>query len=855
MTDGSNKVDDSYLEGIRVLEIADELGEFCGRVLSGLGADVLKVEPPTGEITRTYGPFLDDIPGPNRSLHFWHYNLGKRSATLDLDDEADRGIFRDLASAADVVLVSRSPAYMRERGLDEGALRALNPSLVYARISPFGDDGPWSTYRGSDLVHLALGGVAMNCGYDPDLRGRYDTPPIAPQMWQSYQIAGELMTLAVMAALYYRHRGGQGQYLTVSVHDAVSKCTESDIPNWIYSSLEHFRQTCRHSMPTLTREMICRTKDGRWQLPYSTYMTSAMKNDVPSTASLLSKYGMQADLDDERYLDPGYLRHPGVAAHVSHVVSDFFLRVLASEETWKEAQAVGLPWSPIRRPEENLQDEHWRMRDTFEEIRHPEIGRSFTDVTSKWVSDVPWRKGQRVPMLGADSAEWVESAPKRSTPYEATIASTEPKSWRGSPSALHGVRIVDLSWILASGGAGRFFAAMGAEVIKVEHHSRPDHMRGSPIGRVKRPPITDHGGVPQPLDMNGSGAFMEVNAGKLSVSLDLKNAEGLRLLKTLIRDADALISGFAPGALDRLGLGYDVVRAINPRIVMVEQSGMGAVGTYGSTRSYGPTAQAMSGLTEMSGLPEPYPPAGIGYSYLDWFGAYNMANSVMSGLYRAAVTGLGCHIDSSQVEVGLSLAGTAFLDYSANGRRWMRYGNRSPYKAAAPSGIYRATGEDSWIAISCFSDNDWDILVRVLGLTSLSTDARFESLSERLRNQDALDAVIDEATGGWDAYALMGELQAAGVAAGVCQTARDRIERDPQLAFGEWLVELNQTELGTFPVRELPFSMSATPPAIGGRLRRSGPNYGEDNDYVLGTILGLSEAEVAELKLSGVVGS
>lgn len=844
---------DTMLGGLRVLELSDELGEFCGRLLAGLGADVLKVEPPEGEITRTYGPFLDDQAGPDRSLYFWHYNLGKRSTCLDLATEEGRAAARVLAGQADVLLTSRPHEQMLAWGLDRDSLMQLNPGLVYARISPFGETGPWQSFQGSDLVHLALGGVAMNCGYDPDPFGHYDTPPVAPQMWMSYQITGEMTAFAILAALSYRRETGAGQYVSSSVHDAVSKNTENDLPNWIYLGKEHVRQTCRHSNPTLTPPVICASKDGRWHLPYRTYMTSAMKNDVPNAARLLNEYGMADDLADPRYNDPEYVKQAEVAAHVSHVIGDFFSRIRADVPVWTRAQELGLPWSPIRQPEENAADSHWAKRGTFVDVEHPELGRSFTDVGQKWVSTVPWRQGMRAPLLGEAPPEWADgSRPAAGAQITARrrASGEQLTSWRGAPFALSSLRVVDLSWLLASGGAGRFFAALGAEVIKVEHHARIDHIRNSWVGRV---PITHEEAAAGANPINRSGTFMEINAGKLSLGLDLKQADGYRLLLDLVRDADLVLSGFSPGTMARLGLGYDLLRQVNPAIVSVEQSAVGDVGTYGPIRGYGPTAQALSGLTEMSGLPQPFPPAGIGYSFLDWYGAYNMATAAMAGIHRARTTGVGCHIDASQVEAGIYLCGTAVLDHSANGRPWQRYGNRSPYKQAAPHGIYRSRGEDRWIAISCFSEGDWDALARQLGHPEWLDDDRFRTLPGRLAHQDVLDALVEAATAERDGYALMDALQAAGVAAGVCQTARDRFEDDPQLAHGGWLVDLPQTEIGTWPVKESPFMMSATPPAIGGRLRRSGPNYGEDTDYVLSTILGLPPERIRQLRDSGVV--
>ena len=170
-----------------------------------------------------------------------------------------------------------------------------------------------------------------------------------------------------------------------------------------------------------------------------------------------------------------------------------------------------------------------------------------------------------------------------------------------------------------------------------------------------------------------------------------------------------------PGVLDSWGLGYEALRAIKPDIIYVQQSGMGAQGTYGRFRTVGPIANAFAGLSEMSGLPEPAMPAGWGYSYLDWMGAYSFALAMLSALFHRARTGEGQWIDASQSEVGLFISGTTLLDWSANGRIWSRYGNRSPYKPAAPHGVYPCLGEDRWLAIACFTEAEWRALTEVAG--------------------------------------------------------------------------------------------------------------------------------------------
>lgn len=860
MPDVARTTTGGFLDGIRVLEIADELGEYCGKVLAGLGADVVKIEPPGGEVTRQYGPFYQGEYDCDRSLYFWHYNFGKRGAVIDLETDEGRQQLLKLAATADVVIESRPRGYLASRGLSYDAIQRVNPGVIFARISPFGDSGPWADFQGSDLVHLALGGVMANCGYDPDPTGHYDTPPVAPQMWQAYHIAGEHAAIAVVAALDHRVETGLGQELAVAVHHVVSANTETDVPDWVYQRRAHYRQTCRHSMPVVRLPAISRTKDGRWLLPYRTYLPPAFGDPFEGTVRLLERHGVEVDLPEEAYTDPSK-RTQAVNLYVGAATDLLIGRFRYDRDLWREAQAEGLPWAPCRRPEENLEEDHWAARQTFVDVEHPELGKSFKYIGAKWLAtpDIPWRRGPRAPLLGEHTEEILkETRPQAPSLASVAASNGRPVSRRGKPFALAGVRVIDLSWVLASAGAGRFLSSLGAEVIKVEYKNRLDPMRwgvafSPPGGRAERDAATGPIEVAESPSVNRSGMYMEINAGKRAVSLNLKSDRGKELLTRLIADADILIEGYSPGTMRRMGFGYERLREINPRLVYVQQSGMGEAGTYGRLRSYGPTAQAITGISEMSGLPEPYAPAGIGYSYLDWFGAYNTALAMLAGLYRRRATGEGCWIDASQAEVGIFLTGTAILDWSANGERWRRYGNRSPYKQAAPHGIYPTTGEDHWIAIACFTDDHWHALLSTIGREDLRSDDRFDTLEKRLSNQDALDTVIADACDRWERFALMYKLQDAGVPAGVSQTAEDRCDHDPQLAHLNWTVDLTQSEIGTWPVKEMPVSFSKTPPYIGGQIDRHGPSYGEDNDYVYGDLLGLTPSEREALAAEGVI--
>src|ERR1700724_2239261 len=175
------------LAGLRVIEIADERAEYAGLLLAGLAAEVIKIEPPEGNATRRIGPFLEDEPGLERSLYFWNYNRNKKSVVLDLREAAGQEHLIRLLAGADILLDASCGALNEALGLDRGQINIRFPSLVSARMTPFGDDGPWKELKSSDLIHLALGGIMMNCGYDPDPNPEYDTPPIAPQSWQASQ--------------------------------------------------------------------------------------------------------------------------------------------------------------------------------------------------------------------------------------------------------------------------------------------------------------------------------------------------------------------------------------------------------------------------------------------------------------------------------------------------------------------------------------------------------------------------------------------------------------------------------------------------------------------------------------------
>jgi crotonobetainyl-CoA:carnitine CoA-transferase CaiB-like acyl-CoA transferase len=419
-----------------------------------------------------------------------------------------------------------------------------------------------------------------------------------------------------------------------------------------------------------------------------------------------------------------------------------------------------------------------------------------------------------------------QSAPRKRRPFE-------------------GVRVIDLTKIVAGPNATRMLATMGAEVIRVEWHDE----RALDLLRAVRPLVP--GG--EPGSLNRSGLFNNINTGKYGITLNRNLPQGRDLFKKLIEKASVLCENYSPGQMDRWELGYDVLREINPGLIYLQITGMGKSGTYDSYLSVGPTAQALSGLTHMSGLPEPMPPAGWGYSYLDHSTGYYGAMLVMAALLRRRRTGRGCYLDLSQTETGLMVSGTAALEAQASGKPTVRHGNRMPAAPWAPHGAYPCRGTDEWIAIAVQSDTQWEALASAIGSPEWTRDPRFKSADGRKANEDELDRLMGRFTSGEERYDLMHRLQRRGVPAGAVQKSADRCERDPQLKARGYFVPLPHGEVGTWPIENFPAKFVNLPAEVGGLPGRAAPMMGEDNDYVYRDILGLQPAEIATLKEEWVI--
>lgn len=385
-----------FFEDMRVVEVGGESVDFCGMLLAGEGADVIKVEPPEGSPSRRIGPFLDDRPGMDRSLFYWNYNRGKRGVTVDIRSASDRQRYLELVLTADVIVDAQPAGLMDELGLGCETVRKINGSAVYCSITPFGLYGPWRDFTGSDLVHQALGGSAYCIGYSQKGAGKWDTPPFMAQSWHSYAIAAEHAAVAIAAAFYWRHSSGSGQFIDVAIHDACAQSTEGTVPRYIY--------TKRNQVRNSPQQIRC--GDGRYIALVITMLRIA---NVPKLRELLTPAGLAGELADPKFLDAGYVKSQEATQRMAATLGKW-AATKSAEEAFHALQRCNVVCAPNRPPEDLIDDAQCRERNNFVSIEHPELGRHFTYPRHPSIrSEVAWRWGPRAPLLGEHNDEvWAE---------------------------------------------------------------------------------------------------------------------------------------------------------------------------------------------------------------------------------------------------------------------------------------------------------------------------------------------------------------------------------------------------------------------------------------------------------------
>ena len=376
------------LTGYRVLDLSDEKGVYCGKLLADMGADVIKVEPPGGNPMRRMGPFVHGEPHPERSLHWLHFNTNKRSVTLDVTTGDGARLFRRLVPTADVILETFQPGVMASLGLGYEELGQSSPGLIYLSITPFGQTGPHSHYRGSDITGFAMGGYMY-------VTGRPHTPPA--RLWgsQAYHTASNRAFIAVLLALYDRVHTGLGQHIDVSMQEAVAATTEHVGVTYLYVGKSAVRQGFLHA-GLLVATFKCR--DGFVSI------TTNTRRAWDDLRAWMDAEGMAGDLMEEKYNDSFLLR----GAHSGHI-EDLITRWAMNrtrEEIMQWGQERHHPFGPVATPAEIMENPQLWDRGFFIGVEHPESGASLVYPGAPYqLPQSPWRLRRTAPEIGEHNGE------------------------------------------------------------------------------------------------------------------------------------------------------------------------------------------------------------------------------------------------------------------------------------------------------------------------------------------------------------------------------------------------------------------------------------------------------------------
>lgn len=398
---------------------------------------------------------------------------------------------------------------------------------------------------------------------------------------------------------------------------------------------------------------------------------------------------------------------------------------------------------------------------------------------------------------------------------------------------LAGLHVLDMSWVMVGPVSGRYLADLGADVIKIESALRIDPLRTLGPFKDGRP------------GKERSISYHNLNAGKRSLAVNLRDSRGRDLILRLAEWADVVLESFTPGVLERMGLGYAELKQRNPRVIMASTSLLGQTGPYAKgTSGVGTMGAAMSGASFLLGWPD-RPPSGPYGPWTDGIAPRFIVPSILAALHRRSRTGEGCYIDVAQAEAGLQLVSPAYYEYAANATVPNRRGTAgSPLRA--PQGVYPCLGEDRWVAIEATSAAQWDAFRRVVG--GVLRESKFITLIQRLRHRDELEAAVANWTRPQEALVVEQSLQAVGVPAHVVCRA-GQLARDPHLRAAHHLRPINDPVFGDAEIEGPRFQLHRTPHVE----TRRGPRIGEHTNEILAAVCGLSQREIEHLADAGVL--
>ncbi len=810
----------NLLAPYRVLDLTDVRGQLAGMMLGDLGADVVRVEPPGGSAARRTGPFLPDGPDAERSLSFTTYNRNKRSVELDLDSDEGRNAFLGLVAAADFVLDSGPPSLLDDAGLGFERLLKTNPQLVQVRVTPFGIDGPYADLPAADLTIAALGGPMS-------LQGESDRAPVrlsVPQVWRQ---AGAEAAVAAMVGHARMRTTGKGVFIDVSAQSAMTWTMLNGMTAFAIQGRDFERDGATLQIGPAGFPLCHECKDGH-----------VIALSMAALFAKLRPWMLEAGIVDEAWIaredwttyDYRVFRGGDFAISLDELTETIrrFFATKTKRDLFIPGLEIGATIAPVLTLDDMLSFEQLEDRNYFIDLELPSGQMVRAPGAFARPSKTSLEIRHRAPRLGEHTNEILDElahSPRRRN----ALRATEP-----NPAfPLEGLKVADFSWVGVGPISGKYLADHGANVIRIESSTRADNLRTA--GPFK----DDEAG------WNRSHFYGEFNTSKRSLALDLKHERASEITQRLLSWADVILESFTPGAVDRLGIGYEEARAANPGVVMVSTCLLGQTGRCASMAGYGYHAAGVAGFFELAGWPD-RAPIGPWNAYTDTIAPRFLTTTLLAALDHKRRTGEGQHIDLSQMEAALHFLAPEMLARQTSDVVFTRNGNRS--LDAAPQGAYPCAGDDEWCAIAVEDDAQWQALRIALGDPEWMRAAPLETASGRLAAQDALDAGLSAWTRERKPQAVMHQLTAAGVPAGRVQRSRDLLE-DPQYRHRGFHTELDHPEMGRVPYSGHQFRVSG----YDNGPRFAAPLLGGDSFEILETDLGMTAEEIADLMAAGTL--
>ena len=828
MPDADQHLPPTLLDGIRVIDIATPRAEMAGRVLADLGAEVIKVEPPGGAPARRMPPFSDSEPG--RSLYWAHVGFGKRSVVIDPESSAQRDDFMALLRTADVLIESSDAGFMAAHDFSYEHLKDQFPRLIYASITPYGQNGPHANRPATNLTVEAAGGLVS-------LQGDGDRPPIPVGYPQAAFHAGVQAAADVCIALRERERSGLGQHLDVS-QQAAMVWTLMNATGFPPNTGGDPPGTCadRRNVPLVDGEPVpgpvhpCKdgyvvfgVVPGGLGLRHATAFLKRISKEGALTGKMegIDVDQWAADVAQLVQTDPAATAP--MVAEASKQIHEF-VATRTMNQLFRWAVEDGYMMAPLLTSKDIAEDSHLQIRDYWVEVD----GHKYPGPFAK-ASLTPLRLERAAPALGQDQ-HLLDEAKAGASP--AVIVKGGNGASPPKEGAFDGIKVADFAWVGVGPLISKSLADHGATVVHIESATRPDVLRLAPPFKDNVPGIDN-------------GQFMaNFNSSKIGIALRLDTEEGHRYARELIDWADVVVESFTPGTMKRFGFDYETLSAERPELIMLSTCLRGQYGPDSSYAGFGLQGACLAGLHRITGWGD-RTPAGTWGAYTDFinprFGSALLASVIR---YRD-LTGHGQRIDLAQTEAGIHFQGPLQLDYFENGRVSFGAGHDSLY--ACPHGTFQTDGDERYVAIAVETIEQWRALREAAGLDRW-TDAGYDELAARIADKAGIEADIAAWCRPQPHEDVIATLEAAGVPVSLVQRPSD-LYTDPQLEHRGFFVTLDHGVMGPTPYDGLVTRFSRAKAG----LRKAAPVLGEDTHMVLSDILQKDDGEIAMAVAAGAL--